>query len=109
MKRPLPNATPHHIALIGSPNSGKTTLFNRLTGANQTTGNWPGVTVEKKVGHFQVGHEAYQLTDLPGIYSLENSSHSGLDEQVARDFLQHEHLDYSSMWSTPLAWNANCS
>ncbi len=93
MKRPLPNATPHHIALIGSPNSGKTTLFNRLTGANQTTGNWPGVTVEKKVGHFQVGREAYQLTDLPGIYSLENSSHSGLDEQVARDFLQNEHLD----------------
>ncbi|MGC9385645.1 MAG: Fe(2+) transporter permease subunit FeoB [Hydrogenovibrio sp.] len=83
----------HKLALIGSPNCGKTTLFNRLTGANQTTGNWPGVTVSKKTGAFEAGHHAYQLTDLPGIYSLENSSRSGLDEQVARDFLQNEPLD----------------
>lgn len=84
---------PHQVALIGSPNSGKTTLFNRLTGSNQTTGNWPGVTVEKKVGDFQAGLQNYHITDLPGVYSLENSTRSGLDEKVARDFLQNHPID----------------
>ncbi|MPQ75795.1 Fe(2+) transporter permease subunit FeoB [Hydrogenovibrio sp. JE_KL2] len=78
----------HQIALIGNPNCGKTTLFNRLTGSQQTTGNWPGVTVEQKTGQFVLGSEKYKLIDLPGVYSLENSSRSGLDEKIARDFLQ---------------------
>jgi ferrous iron transport protein B len=83
----------YQIALIGAPNCGKTTLFNRLTGAQQTTGNWPGVTVEKKVGTFKVGDKHFNLIDLPGVYSLEASSHSGLDEKVARDFLQCQPVD----------------
>ena len=58
------------IALVGNPNSGKTTLFNRLTGSRQTTGNWPGVTVEKKTGVVRHGQSTLTLIDLPGIYSL---------------------------------------
>ena len=57
------------IALAGNPNSGKTTLFNALTGANQYVGNWPGVTVEKKEGKLK-DHKDVSLVDLPGIYSL---------------------------------------
>ncbi len=89
----MPSASPLQIALIGSPNAGKTTLFNRLTGANQTTGNWPGVTVEKKVGRLKVNKHPAILTDLPGVYSLEDNAHSGLDEKVARDFLQSQPVD----------------
>lgn len=81
------------IGLIGNPNCGKTTLFNRLTGAQQSTGNWPGVTVEQKIGEFKVNQDNYKLIDLPGVYSLENSSHSGLDEKVACDFLQCQPVD----------------
>jgi ferrous iron transport protein B len=77
----------HKIALIGNPNSGKSTLFNRLTGAQQTTGNWPGVTVEKKTGFSHIGDQRYEIIDLPGVYSLETASRSGLDEKIARDFL----------------------
>ena len=57
------------IALAGNPNSGKTTLFNALTGSNQYVGNWPGVTVEKKEGKYK-GNKEITITDLPGIYSL---------------------------------------
>ena len=60
----------YQIGLIGNPNCGKTTLFNRLTGAQQTTGNWPGVTVEQKSGYFELNDEQYHLIDLPGVYSL---------------------------------------
>jgi ferrous iron transport protein B len=76
------------LALIGNPNSGKTTLFNRLTGSQQTTGNWPGVTVEQKLGTFECNQYDYDVIDLPGVYSLEQTSHSGLDEQVACRYLQ---------------------
>jgi len=75
------------IALIGNPNCGKTTLFNVLTGANQKVGNWPGVTVEKKFGYFELGKESVELVDLPGIYSLEQD-YSGIDEKIAQDFLE---------------------
>lgn len=77
------------IALIGNPNCGKTTLFNALTGAFQKVGNWPGVTVEKKSGLFKLDGESFELVDLPGIYSLEQS-YLGLDEQIAREFLESE-------------------
>ena len=71
------------IALAGNPNSGKTTLFNALTGSNQFVGNWPGVTVEKKEGKLK-GHQDVVIMDLPGIYSL---SPYTLEEVVARNYL----------------------
>ena len=74
------------IALAGNPNSGKTTLFNALTGSNQFVGNWPGVTVEKKEGKLK-GHKDVKLMDLPGIYSL---SPYTLEEVVARNYLIQE-------------------
>ena len=77
------------IALAGNPNSGKTTLFNSLTGSNQFVGNWPGVTVEKKEGHLKK-HDDVIITDLPGIYSL---SPYTLEEVVARNYLINEKPD----------------
>ena len=77
------------IALAGNPNSGKTTLFNALTGSNQFVGNWPGVTVEKKEGKLK-GHKDVALMDLPGIYSL---SPYTLEEVVARNYLINERPD----------------
>ncbi|MBQ7715458.1 MAG: ferrous iron transporter B [Clostridia bacterium] len=77
------------IALAGNPNSGKTTLFNALTGSNQFVGNWPGVTVEKKEGKLKK-HEGVIITDLPGIYSL---SPYTLEEVVARNYLIGERPD----------------
>ncbi|MBQ6196202.1 MAG: ferrous iron transport protein B [Lachnospiraceae bacterium] len=74
------------IALAGNPNSGKTTLFNALTGSNQFVGNWPGVTVEKKEGKLKKNTDV-TLTDLPGIYSL---SPYTLEEVVARNYLVNE-------------------
>ena len=77
------------IALAGNPNSGKTTLFNALTGSNQFVGNWPGVTVEKKEGKLK-GHDDVVIQDLPGIYSL---SPYTLEEVVARGYLVGEKPD----------------
>ena len=77
------------IALAGNPNSGKTTLFNDLTGSNQYVGNWPGVTVEKKEGRLK-GHKDIVIQDLPGIYSL---SPYTLEEVVARNYLVNEKPD----------------
>ena len=77
------------IALAGNPNSGKTTLFNALTGSNQFVGNWPGVTVEKKEGKLKK-HSNVVITDLPGIYSL---SPYTLEEVVARNYLINERPD----------------
>ncbi|MBO5550847.1 MAG: ferrous iron transport protein B, partial [Lachnospiraceae bacterium] len=77
------------IALAGNPNSGKTTLFNALTGSNQYVGNWPGVTVEKKEGKLKSDHEVI-IQDLPGIYSL---SPYTLEEVVSRNYLIDENPD----------------
>ncbi|MFO7897261.1 MAG: Fe(2+) transporter permease subunit FeoB [Candidatus Cloacimonadales bacterium] len=78
------------IALAGNPNSGKTTLFNSLTGSRQRVGNWPGVTVEHKLGSFKHQGREVEVIDLPGIYSF--SAYS-LDEKVSRDFILNEKLD----------------
>ena len=77
------------IALAGNPNSGKTTLFNALTGSNQFVGNWPGVTVEKKEGKYKGNKEVF-IEDLPGIYSL---SPYTLEEVVSRNYLIDEEPD----------------
>jgi len=78
------------ICLAGNPNSGKTTVFNNLTGARQKVGNWPGVTVEKKEGEFEYNGVRIRVVDLPGTYSLTAYS---IDERIARDFLIKENPD----------------
>jgi ferrous iron transport protein B len=75
------------IALVGNPNSGKTTVFNNLTGSHQHVGNWPGVTVEKKEGRLEYQGYHIKVVDLPGVYSLTAYS---LDEVIARDFVVDE-------------------
>jgi ferrous iron transport protein B len=78
------------IALAGNPNSGKSTVFNNLTGARQHVGNWPGVTVEKKEGFCNFQGRRIRVVDLPGVYSLTAYS---LDEVIARDFVVNESPD----------------
>lgn len=77
---------PYKAALVGNPNSGKTSLFNDLTGSNQYVGNWPGVTVEKKSGF--TADKTFEVVDLPGVYSL---SPYTMEEIVTRDFIIDEH------------------
>jgi ferrous iron transport protein B len=72
------------VALAGNPNTGKSTVFNALTGLRQHTGNWPGKTVTRAEGGFALGDDRYKLVDLPGTYSLLSSSY---DEEIARDFI----------------------
>jgi Fe2+ transport system protein B len=72
------------VALAGNPNTGKSTLFNTLTGLKQHTGNWPGKTVARAEGGYEFNHVRYKLVDLPGTYSLLSASQ---DEEVARDFI----------------------
>jgi ferrous iron transport protein B len=72
------------IALAGNPNTGKSTVFNALTGLRQHTGNWPGKTVTRAEGGYSYGDARYKMVDLPGTYSLLSTS---LDEEVARDFI----------------------
>ena len=82
------------IGVVGNPNCGKTTLFNALTGAKQRVGNWPGVTVERKVGHYRFDDAEFELVDLPGTYSLEVSDDSvSVDEQIARDYVAAREAD----------------
>lgn len=81
---PLPPGAPLTIALAGNPNCGKSALFNALTGIRQKTGNWPGVTVDRKEGRTELDGRETLVIDLPGIYSLDAAS---LDEQITRDYL----------------------
>jgi len=78
------------IAIAGNPNTGKTTLFNALTGLKQQTGNWPGVTVEKKEGYFIYKNVKFNVIDLPGTYTLTGESQ---DQQIAIDFLTKSKVD----------------
>lgn len=78
------------IGVIGNPNSGKTTLFNALTGTHQRTGNWPGVTVERLEGDYTFNGDDYKLIDLPGIYSLSAFSE---DERITREYLLSKEAD----------------
>ena len=80
------------IALVGNPNTGKTSIFNRLTGLNQHVGNFPGVTVDKKVGRVKVGDHNVEIVDLPGTYSIYPRS---TDEKVVFDVLNDpKHPDH---------------
>ncbi len=79
-----------NIALLGQPNSGKSTIFNTLTGMHQHVGNWPGKTVEKKEGEFKYGEASYKVADLPGSYSLSANSE---EEMVTRDYIAKNDLD----------------
>jgi ferrous iron transport protein B len=78
------------IALVGNPNCGKSTLFNILTGSNQYVGNWPGVTVEKKLGYLKKNKQEYTIVDLPGIYSLSTST---LEEVITREYIESDEVD----------------
>ncbi|KNC66298.1 ferrous iron transport protein B [Pseudoalteromonas ardens] len=80
------------IALVGNPNCGKTTLFNRLTGARQKVGNWPGVTVERKSGELSLPGQQVELIDLPGLYSMAQID-PGQDEQIAIDYICAQDAD----------------
>ncbi|RBW44562.1 ferrous iron transporter B [Psychromonas sp. B3M02] len=85
---------PLNIATIGNPNSGKTTLFNALTGSHQRVGNWSGVTVEKKTGHFKINDKSIKIIDLPGIYNLDiDQQGSSIDERVAFDYIMDSQPD----------------
>lgn len=78
------------IALLGQPNSGKSTLFNGLTGSNQHVGNWPGKTVEKKEGEFSYKGTTYKIVDLPGAYGLSANSD---EEVITREYIESGKAD----------------
>jgi ferrous iron transport protein B len=88
-----PKGPAFRVALVGNPNCGKTSVFNRLTGAHQRVGNWPGVTVERKEGHFSHAGAVVTVVDLPGVYSLTVTGSSALDERIARDFILAREAD----------------
>lgn len=79
-----------HVAFVGNPNCGKTTLFNAYTGANLKVANWPGVTVEKKEGAMRYHNDQYKLVDLPGIYSLTSYT---MEEKLSRQYIMEDEVD----------------
>jgi ferrous iron transport protein B len=87
------NKTHLQVATVGNPNCGKTSLFNALTGARQHTGNWAGVTVDRKEGHFSHNGVEISIVDLPGIYSLGTPKAASTDETIARDFILSREAD----------------
>lgn len=88
---PLSNKSPV-IAVIGNPNCGKSTLFNAITGIKQKTGNWPGVTVERREGLAKIRNQDIVLVDLPGVYALD-SDREAVDEQIARQYILSNEAD----------------
>ena len=76
-----------NVALVGNPNTGKTTVFNALTGAKQYVGNWPGVTIDKKYGFI---NKDIKVVDLPGIYAMDTYSN---EEKISRSYLENENVD----------------
>ena len=82
--------TPPRIAIVGMPNTGKSTFFNRLTGARARIGNWPGITVELLSARVTLGTEVVEVVDLPGVYDLHGYSE---DERVVRHFLEHNEVN----------------
>ena len=92
------------IALIGNPNAGKSTIFNLLTGKNQKTGNWSGVTIDKKYGFFKEKGKQYQILDLPGIYSLDSAISKSEDEKISQKNIieNEERLNNISLKTEPL-------
>ena len=97
------------IAIAGNPNCGKTALFNALTGARQSVGNWPGVTVEKKEGFFELGNQHIRVVDLPGTYALFANAE---DERAAVDYLLTREADLRTSLSIslmPRTLNVTCS
>ncbi len=88
---PLSNKHPV-VAVIGNPNCGKSTLFNAITGIKQKTGNWPGVTVERREGTAKINNQDIILVDLPGVYALD-SDREALDEQIARQYILSAEAD----------------
>ncbi|XXM71094.1 FeoB small GTPase domain-containing protein [Lysinibacillus sphaericus] len=84
------NGKKYRIALAGNPNTGKSTLFNQLTGLRQHTGNWPGKTVAQSKGYFEHKNEEFEIIDLPGTYSLIANS---MDEEIARNYIAFEQPD----------------
>ena len=76
------------VALVGNPNVGKTSLFNQLTGLNQRTGNYPGITVDKKIGKTSISGKEIEILDLPGTYSIQPAS---ADEKIAINIYQNMH------------------
>ena len=88
------NQSSFTIGLVGNPNCGKTTLFNALTGTRQRVGNWPGVTVERKSGHYQHADTCYEVVDLPGTYSvIADVNGDSIDEQIAQKFILEQEAD----------------
>ena len=100
------------VALLGNPNTGKSTLFSALCGVRQRIGNYPGVTVEKKIGHLDIDGQPFELIDLPGTYSLAPRSP---DEMVAVDVLlgarRRRPLPRTSSCasSMPATWSETCT
>ncbi len=94
MNTTTPNARAPRLAVVGNPNCGKTSLFNALTGAHQRVGNWPGVTVDRKEGHYSHKGETFDVIDLPGVYSLGVTVGTGsIDERIARDYVAGREAD----------------
>lgn len=82
------------IGVVGNPNCGKTTLFNELTGSKQEVGNWPGVTVERKTGHYNYENKTIETVDLPGTYSLDTAlGYTSMDEEVAQRYVLSSEAD----------------
>ena len=96
----------NRIALLGQPNSGKSTVFNALTGSRQHVGNWPGKTVEKNDGYYTYKGTRYTVTDLPGSYGLSGNSD---EEVITSAFIKSGQADLVCILVDAPSWNAACT